>query len=312
MKQSCLLFVFASAALLWGTTLRCRAQTTACLPPPAAPTLLLHAAVNDDSGQVVDSVYVSWQPATNATAYHYEVAVDGIALAQSNTTNTQFNFSLLPLGWNVAEVSIQTLCTDGTVSEYRTASIVATVDEVYKIYQSGDCNSLGACSACLCQSIELLLDNTTPDNQIDNTDFLGIYGCASFLNRFILLNQAQLSTDCPCFVPKQACYDNYPCSGFNCNSTGLREAVADTHSWRVQNNAEKGSIIVEYALNTPKTCQIYVYDLLGKPINTPTNPENKPYVGQHRAEIYLPNQGIYIAELRLGGLRERKKVMAIW
>ncbi len=304
-------FVVFGTFLLSGTLPFCAAQS--CLPPPADPIMVLQAGVNDAVGQTVDSVYVQWLPADDALAYHYEVWLDGTATLFNTTATTQFSFSLLPMGWNIAEVRLQTLCTDGSLSETRTAAIVATVDEVYKIYQTGNCNDFGTCSACLCQAIEALLeDSTTLNNLIENTDYLGTYGCAPFLNRFMQFNTATLIDACPCFMPKQACYDNYPCNGFNCSSTGLRQTSGEPYSWRVQNNAARQTLIVEHALQIPANWQLYLYDLNGYLLQTILPDLSQKNAGQYRNEIYPPRQGIYILELRINDVRKRQKVAAIW
>lgn len=309
MKRTISFFAALTCISLLSLPTICTAQT--CLPPSDI-SIALQVSVGDITGQPVDSVYVQWLPAPTATAYHYEVLIDGEIAFFNTTVTTQFNFSILPMGWNIAEVRLQTACIDGSESDWRAAAIVATVDEVYKIYQTGDCAELGVCSECLCHAVETLLEDTSAINGvIENNEYLGDYGCAPFLNRFLQSNIEQLMSVCPCFIPKQACYDSYPCNGFNCPSTGLREASSQTFSWRVQNNAAKGSIIIEYAINVPNNINFYMYDLYGNRIKT-ISPDDTKTVGQHRTEVHLPRQGVYVIELQVANTHEFKKIIALW
>lgn len=294
---------------LMSLSMWCQAQT--CLPPNNIQ-IALQANMTDETGQTIDSVYVQWAaPSTGAASYHYEVLLDGLTLFDNTSNHPNFKFSLMPIGWDILTVQLKTICSNGAESETRAATIVATIDEVYKIYQEGNCDQLGACSDCICNAIETILDDSTAVNGIiENSDFLGNGGCAPFLNRFLQTNSTQLQSLCPCFIPKRDCYDHYPCNGYNC-ATGLRETANNQFNWRVQNNATQESIIIEYYIPQALAINIVVYDLLGQRIYN-SMPDKHPIVGLHHTEIKLPRKGIYFAEIQANNMHEVKQVIALW
>ena len=300
------LFIAYLSCLLMPTL----AMAQTCLPPTGI-SIALQAGVANNESQIVDSLYVQWSAIDSAVGYSCEVWLDDIFLFNSSTANNYFSFSLLPMGWNSLAVHVRTLCDGGGESAVQKAAIVATVDEVYKVYQQGECNSLNTCSECLCEAMELLLESAPLANDtIENSEFLGNTGCAGFLNRFLQFNNAQLQSLCPCYVPKADCYDNYPCNGFNC-TTGLRETpMGNNISWRIQNNMQQGYLLIEYAIPKPQTISIRVYDYMGHLVAY-IAPEH-PLVGLHREELYLPRKGTYIIELQADNAREIKKAIALW